>query len=254
MRKKTTTAKVSSKIQNVIKIAINHESKRRRRRQLRRQAEQQAKQSFSVLRPVINVSTGRNDDVSKILSQVSTERAVAELGNRVDQLISHPLFKSVLPIPSLTLGEVSRGLTRPLDDPSRVLTHTGTGEQDDNNPPTTPPPQEPPAPKSAKKRPFFSLSSLSLSPLTTPTSPQGILWGEKNEETPATATDNKVQELREYLIIHRSSIPRKKEYTIEDINRLTNINHIKDLYRETKKVVNSGGGGASYGGGGSSFI
>lgn len=258
MRKKTTSARVSSKIQNVIRIAINHENKRRRRQQRRKASlKDGVKSSSSMLRPVVNFSTG-NDDISKILGQVRTERAVAELGRKIDEIIKNPLLKSVAPTPSLTLGEVSRGLTRDKENPSNLITHTGGGEEakDEGTPPQTPPPQkttEPPAPKSEKRRPFFSLFplSLSLSPLRTPTSPQGIVWGgraEEEEETPATTTDRKVQELREYLIANRSLIPRKKDYTIEDINRLSNINHIRDLYNATKKVVRGkdGGGGASF--------
>ena len=213
-----------AQLKNIIKISIGEKKKRKSRRRVRKRRDDQM-DLLVALASKPHMRAVNQPDPEKEQNKLMTSSLIASNARVVEALNN-------LATPGYTTGYA------PPPFPSAPT-----------SPSPPPPPKEPQAPKSAKKRPFFSVPPLDLSPLQTPNSPQSIIWGEGGgaavESTPATASDNRLQEIREYLIAHRNYIPRKKDYTIEDINRLTNENHIKDLYRETRKAVaGSGGGGA----------
>lgn len=69
-----------------------------------------------------------------------------------------------------------------------------------------------------------------------------ILWENTDQQqptqTPAKISDQQIDEMKYYLINHINDIPRKKTYTDYEIHALKNENHIKKLYRDTKKALN----------------
>lgn len=217
------TAISKSQLKNIIKITIGDRKKKRKRRMNRRKRQQTdqmdliaalaAKPSMRAIQQDNKDAGLQNQLVSNSILSTKAEilRAVNDLGK-----------------PSFSTGY---GPLNPFN------TEEEKKEEDDETQLFTA--KEPPAPTSAKKRPFFSLSPLSLSPLRTPTAPRSIQWGAvaDAEDTPATASDWRIQQIKDYLIAHRESIPRKKTYSIEDIDNLKNENHIKELYRDTQKAM-----------------
>lgn len=221
-----------AQLHNIIKISIGEKKKRKSRRRARkrntRQDDQmellQALSAKPYMRPI------KQPDPEKEQNKLITSSLIASNAGVIQAL-------NALATPGYTTGYA------PPPFPSAPDTTTSPPQQDEEAP-ASPAPKEPQAPRSAKKRSFFNVPPLNLSPLQTPTSPQNIVWGEGGgggaavETTPATASDLNLQNIREYLIAHREYIPRKRgNYSVEDINNLKNENHIKELYRKTQAAV-----------------
>ena len=118
---------------------------------------------------------------------------------------------------------------------------------------------EPKAPRSSKKAffnrpdPLETLSPLDRRQLFQETTPSfagggaGMLVGGQgigsvpSETTPMTTISMNALKLKQFLIENRTKIPAKKDYSIEDIENLKNINHIRDLVNRTKNAMSGGG-------------